>query len=92
MMPAPATGSDLGYRNRKEPSSSSIYIPLPRATELESPEGLSVNTDQRGVTSGAPRRPALQSEAGTTGIYSTALPLGMCPMGLRLELEAKHSS
>lgn len=64
MMPAPVTGSDLGYRNRKESSSSSSYIPLPRATQLEGTEGLSVNTEQRGVTSSAPRRLALQSGRG----------------------------
>lgn len=80
MMPAPATGSDLGYRNRKEPSSSSSSIPLPRATQLESTEGLSVNTEQRGVTSSAPRQ------------SGRAWDHGMCPVGLRLELEAKHSS
>ena len=77
MMPTPATSSDLGYRNRKEPSSSSSYIPLPRVTELESTEGLSINTDQRGVTSSAPGDwPCSQVEIGTTGVYITELPWG----------------
>lgn len=81
MMPAPATGSDLGYRNRKEPSSSSSYIPLPRATDLESTEGLSVNTDQQCTW-----RLALQSGRGLDHrcLHHRA------PVALRLELEAKH--